>query len=117
MTQGQDRRRGLRVRVAAFATLETQGIMNANNQALCSVQDVSRTGIGLQTGQPPLVGQGVLLRLDLEGTVHELRTIATRVRRRGKTNFYDVGLDWSNCSAEQLEFLGKVLKVIEQQPS
>jgi len=115
MSEGQDRRRGLRVRVAAFATLETRGVMNANNQALCSVQDVSRTGIGLQTGQPPLVGQGVLLRLDLEGRVHELPTLATRVRRRGETNFYDVGLDWSCCTPAQLKFLDEVLQAFQKQ--
>ena len=117
MTQGRDRRRGLRVRVAAFATLETHGVINANNQALCSVQNVSQSGIGLETGQPPMVGQGVILRLDLDGKVHELRTLATRVRRRGSTNFYEVGLDWSSCTTEQLEFLGKVLEAFEQQPS
>jgi len=117
MSQDRDRRRGPRVRVAAFATLETRGVMNANNQALCSVQNVSQSGIGLETGQPPLVGQGVVLRLALDDKVHELRTLATRVCRRGTSNFYEVGLDWSNCTTEQLEFLGEVLRVIEQQAS
>ena len=117
MSQDQDRRRGPRVRVAAFATLETRGVLNANNQALCSVKDVSESGIGLETGQPPLVGQGVILRLALDDKMHELRTFATRVDRRGKGNFYEVGLDWSNCTPEQLDFLRQVLRVIEQQPS
>jgi hypothetical protein len=117
MSQDQDRRRGKRVRVAAFATLETRGVLNPNDQALCSVQNVSQSGIGLETGQPPLIGQGVILRLALDGDVHEMRTLATRVQRRGSSNFYDVGLDWSNCTPEQLEFLDQVLAVIDQNPS
>lgn len=105
------------MRVAATATLETHGVLNANNQALCSVRDVSRSGIGLETGQPPMVGQGVLLRLALDEDVREIRTLATRVHRRGKGNFYEVGLDWSSCTKEQLEFLDKVLSAWEPQPS
>lgn len=117
MKHDQDRRRGPRVRVAAFATLETHGVLNAGNQALCSVRDVSKTGIGLETGQPPMVGQGVLLRLALDDEVREIRTLATRVHRRGQTNFYQVGLDWSACTSEQLAFLDKVLAAFESQPS
>lgn len=115
MKHDQERRRGARVRVAAFATLETHGVLNANNQALCTVRDVSRSGIGLETGQPPMVGQGVLLRLLLGDDVREIRTLATRVHRRGTTNFYEVGLDWSSCTKEQLEFLDKVLSAMETQ--
>jgi hypothetical protein len=115
MRQDHERRRGQRVRVAASATLETKGVLNANDQAFCSVRDVSRSGIGLETGQPPLVGQGVVLRMALDQTVHELRTLATRVQRRGKSNFYEVGLDWSGCTPEQLAFLDEVLAVIESQ--
>ncbi len=117
MKHDQDRRRAPRVRVAACATLETQGVLNAGNQALCSVRDVSRSGIGLETGQPPMVGQGVLLRLALDEDVREIRTLATRVHRRGTSNFYEVGLDWSSCTPEQLKFLDKVLAALEQQPS
>ncbi|MBL8747634.1 MAG: PilZ domain-containing protein [Planctomycetes bacterium] len=117
MKHDQDRRRTPRVRVAACATLETHGVLNAGNQALCSVRDVSRSGIGLETGQPPMVGQGVLLRLALDDDVREIRTLATRVHRRGTSNFYEVGLDWSACTPEQLKFLDKVLTALEQQPS
>lgn len=118
MSQDHDRRRSTRVRVAACATLETKGVLNPNDQAFCTVRDVSQGGIGLETGQPPMVGQGVVLRMALDDTVHELRTLATRVQRRGTSNFYEVGLDWSNCTPEQLEFLREVLNVIDgQQPS
>ena len=115
MGQDRDRRRSNRVRVAACATLETKGLLNPNDQAFCSVRDVSSSGIGLETGQPPMVGQGVVVRMALDETVHELKTFATRVHRRGDGNFYEVGLDWSNCTPEQLEFLREVLTVIEQQ--
>jgi hypothetical protein len=116
MVHEDDRRRAPRVRVAAVASLETRGSLNANNQALCSVKNVSRTGIGLQTGQPPLVGQGVLLRLSLDDRLVELRTRATRVQRQGNSSFYEVGLDWGTCGAPELAFLDEVLKVVEQQP-
>jgi hypothetical protein len=116
MSQDQDRRRNPRVRVAACATLQTKGVLNPNDQAFCSVRDVSQGGIGLETGQPPMVGQGVLVRVALDETVHELHTLATRVQRRGNSNFYEVGLDWSNCTPDQLEFLHEVLSVLEQHP-
>jgi len=54
MSQDQDRRRNPRVRVAACATLQTKGVLNPNDQAFCSVRDVSQGGIGLETGQPAL---------------------------------------------------------------
>ncbi|MEO6594108.1 MAG: PilZ domain-containing protein [Planctomycetota bacterium] len=117
MSQENERRRTDRTRIAAFATLETKGVLNACNQALCSVLDVSMSGIGLETGQPPVVGQGVIMRLCLDDVVHELRTLATRVERRGSSNFYHVGLDWSSCSPEQLTFLDRVLAHFEKQPS
>ena len=62
MASEDDRRRHPRVRIAACATLETRGVLNAGDQAFCTVQDVSQTGIGLNTGQPPMVGQRVRLR-------------------------------------------------------
>ncbi|MBZ0151710.1 MAG: PilZ domain-containing protein [Planctomycetes bacterium] len=111
-----DRRRAPRVSVAAVASLETLGALNANNQALCTVRDVSRSGIGLQTGQPPIAGQAVVLRLALDDVIHELKTRATRVLRRGDSNFYDIGLDWSTCSPAQLKFLDDVLAAIEGHP-
>lgn len=111
-----DERRHPRVRIAALASLETKGHLNANDQALGSVRDVSRSGIGLQTGQPPLRGQSVTLRIALDDEVHELRAMATRISKVGDSNFYNVGLDWAHCSAEDLAFLDQVLAVIEQQP-
>ena len=81
------------------------------------MRDVSKSGIGLETGQPPMVGQGVLLRLALDDEIREIRTLATRVHRRGQSNFYEVGLDWSNCTTEQLQFLDKVLSAMAKQPT
>ena len=98
-----------------MASLQTFGSLNANNQALSAVRDVSRTGIGLSTGQPPVVGQTVILRLALDDRMHELKTRATRVARRGTGNFYEVGLDWSTCTPEQLSFLDELLRVVEEQ--
>lgn len=116
MQNDDDRRRTPRVRVAAIATLETTGVLNPNNQALCTVRDVSRSGIGLKTGQPPMRGQRVLLRLVLDDEMHELVTRATRVQRCGTGNFYEVGLDWSTCTADELAFLDRVITVVETQP-
>lgn len=116
MSHDQDRRRTPRVRVAAVASLETVGALNPNNQGFSVVKNVSRTGIGLETGQPPMRGQAVLLRLAMGDQTHELRTRATRVTRRGTSNFYEVGLDWGNCTAEQMQFLDEILKVVEAQP-
>jgi hypothetical protein len=115
MSHDQERRRGPRVKIAAFASLETCGRLNPNNQALCAVRDISRTGIGLETGQPPIPGQTVILRLAIDDRTHELLTQAIRVKRRGKGNFYQLGLDWSRCSPEQLAFLDELLQVVEQQ--
>lgn len=116
MTETSNRRRAGRVRVAAIATMETKGTLNANDQALCTVRNMSRTGIGVETGQPPIPGQTVVLRLALDEEVHELKTRTTRVQRRGKSNFYDVGLDWNVCTQSQLKFLDEVLAVIEEEP-
>lgn len=112
----KDQRRSPRVRVAAVAALETVGRLNNNNQALGAVKNVSRNGIGIETGQPPMRGQAVMLRLALNDVVHELRTHATRVTKRGNGNFYEVGLDWSSCTEEQLSFLDEILQAVDEQP-
>ncbi|MBL8754322.1 MAG: PilZ domain-containing protein [Planctomycetes bacterium] len=98
-----------------MAAIETKGTLNANNQALGSVRNVSRTGIGLETGQPPMVGQGVVLRIAYGDDLHELKTRTTRVVP-GKGNFYEVGLDWTSCSGTELAFLDEVLRAVEKQP-
>lgn len=104
-----NRRRATRVRAVAVASLETCGTLNANDQALCTVKDLSRTGIGLETGQPPIKGQGVILRLSLDEEIVEIRTRATRVTRQPDSHFYTIGLDWSHCSESELAFLDRVL--------
>jgi len=100
----------------ACATLETGGLLSAGDQAFCTVQDVSRTGIGLHTGQPPMCGQTVCVRIGLDDEVHELRGRVTRTDRIGKGSFHQVGLDWSGCSPEQITFLDRVLAVVDAAP-
>jgi hypothetical protein len=109
---GKDTRRGKRVKASGIATLETGGL-NATNQAVCTVRDLSRSGIGLETGQPPEVGQVVRLRLVLNGQMVTLSTIATRVDRRLGSNFYVIGLDWSRCKPDELAFLDTALKAVD----
>ncbi|MFT7534819.1 MAG: c-di-GMP-binding flagellar brake protein YcgR [Hyphomicrobiaceae bacterium] len=112
-----DRRRSTRHRAVAVASLEACGSLNANNQALCTVTDLSRTGIGLETGQPPIKGQGVILRLSLDEEIIEIRARTTRVTRQLNSHFYQLGLDWSHCSEEELSFLDRVLGVMAESPS
>ncbi|MCA8949243.1 MAG: PilZ domain-containing protein [Planctomycetes bacterium] len=118
VVEGDDeRRRHPRCQIAASATLETRGKFNPSNQALCSVLNVSRAGIGVETGQPPMVGQQVFLRVALGDEIHELATRATRVDAGDRANFYQVGLDWGDCTVEQLEFLDRVFAIAEQMQS
>lgn len=114
MSAADDRRRHPRKEVAASAALETRGKLAPSDQALCSVRNVSRSGIGVETGQPPMVGQQVFLRIALDGEIHELTTRATRIVRVDDTNFYEVGLDWNDCTSDQIEFLDRVFDVVEQ---
>lgn len=111
-----EQRRHPRVRISAVAALETLGRLNANDQALATVRDVSRAGIGLRTGQPPMAGQAVILRLAIGDEIREIRTLATRVTRCGDSNFYDIGLDWSSCTQEELSFLDRFIDLAEVQP-
>ena len=113
--RNDERRRAPRVRVAAIATLETRGSLDANNQAVGSVRDLSRLGIGVETGQPPRPGQTVILRLALDETIRELRTHVTRVQQR-RSHFFDVGLDFSACGGDDLLFLDEVLAAVERTP-
>ena len=106
-----DRRSSPRVRLQAFAALETSG-KYANDQAFCAVRDVSRHGIGMRTGQPPFVGQEVLLRLAIGEDIHTITTRATRVTKR-KDDFFEVGLDWSECTPADLSFLRTFLTIQE----
>lgn len=78
-----------------------------------AVKNLSRTGICVETGQPPLTGERVMLRLAIDDEIHELKTTATRVTRRGNSNFYEVGLDWRTFSPEQTKFLDQLLEFLE----
>lgn len=106
-----DLRRHPRLRIAALAAMRTGGLLNPTDQALGSVVDVSRSGIGLQTGQPPMVGQAVHLRISLDDEIHEVFARATRVERDQGANFYRVGLDWNVGSEAELKFLDEVFAV------
>lgn len=107
MSKEQDRRRAPRQRLQAFAALETKD-RHPNDQAFSAVTDVSRAGIGIKTGQPPLKGQRVYLRLAINDEIHEITAIASRIQKRdGYT--YNVGLDWSACTDEEIKFLDDYL--------
>tara|TARA_R110002072_G_scaffold269796_1_gene429073 strand:- start:5485 stop:5847 length:363 start_codon:yes stop_codon:yes gene_type:complete len=112
-----DRRRSTRVGAVAVASLVACGRINANDQALCTVRDLSRTGIGLETGQPPIAGQDVILRLSLDDEILEVRPRATRVNSKPGSHFYQLGLDWSHCTEAELAFLDRVLGVLGDSPS
>ncbi|MCA8976970.1 MAG: PilZ domain-containing protein [Planctomycetes bacterium] len=103
----------MRLRIAACVALETLGRRNENNQALGSVRDVSRTGIGIETGQPPLAGQLVKLRIALDDDIQVVTARATRISKSKDPNFLHVGLDWSECSDTELEFLERVFEAAE----
>ena len=96
------------MRIAACATLATGGVLNATDQAFCTVQDISQTGIGLNTGQPPMFGQKVRMRIAIDDEIHELTARTTSVQRIG-ASFYRVGLDWTGCSPVELAFLQRAL--------
>ncbi len=102
----KERRKTQRQRLQAFAALETKG-RHPNDQAFCAVVDVSRSGIGLKTGQPPLQGQVVHLRLAIGDNIHTIAANASRIQKRDAYTF-DVGLDWSNCTDEEVAFLDEV---------
>lgn len=106
-----DRRRSSRQRFGALAALVAVG-RHPNDQAFSAVVDVSRHGICVRTGQPPIVGQPVFLRLAIDEEIHTLRTTVTRVAKRQK-GVYEVGLDWSSCSARELEFLERCIGAAE----
>ena len=113
----ENRRRATRVAVVAVASLEARGAPNNNNQGMDSVRNLSRTGIRLETGQHPIKGQGVILRLSLGDEIIELATRATRVERQGDSHYYQVGLDWSDCTAAELSFLDEVLGAMADEPT
>jgi hypothetical protein len=104
----RDARRSSRVTVAATAALRTTG-QDANDQALCSVRDISRHGASVETGQPPNWGELVIVRLALGDEIRELRARVIRVQRRGATHFHEVALDWRECSDDDFMFLDDVL--------
>lgn len=83
----ENRRRATRVAVVAVASLEARDALNNDNQGMGSVRNLSRTGIGPKIGQPPIKGQGVILRLSLGDEIIELATRATRVERQGDSHF------------------------------
>tara|TARA_R110002073_G_scaffold50853_3_gene134163 strand:- start:96 stop:452 length:357 start_codon:yes stop_codon:yes gene_type:complete len=111
-----NRRRSTRIGTVAVASLVACGKAYANDQALCTVRDISRTGIGLETGQPPIEGQDVMLRLSLDDEIIDIQPRTTRVERKPGSQFYQIGLDWSHCSETELAFLDRVLGAVAETP-
>ena len=109
----RERRRSPRVRLQAFAALRARP-PNPNDQAFSAVRNVSRNGIAVATGQPPFVGQRVVLRLAIGEDIQTIQSVATRVLSRGK-DLFDVGLDWSHCSPEDRAFLAQFLQLAAAQ--
>lgn len=110
-----DRRRSERSPLATFAALAT-GDTSPNDQAFSVAVDVSRSGIGVRTGQPPAVGQTVVLRLAFGESIHTLTATAMRVEERAR-NHFDVGLDWAGCTEEQLRCLDAYLAAVAGSPA
>lgn len=113
MPEGNERRRNPRFRMDAYAALESKGMFTSNDQAFGPVLDISRTGIRMRTGQPPHVGQMVVLRVAVEEDIHTLRAIAARVTPAGR-DLYDVGMDFSWCSTEELAFLDECIELVSR---
>ncbi len=109
-----ERRKTTRQRLQAFAALETKD-RHPNDQAFSAVIDVSRSGIGLRTGQPPLKGQTVHVRLAIGEEIHTIAAKATRIQQRDPYAF-SVGLDWSACTDEQIAFLDDYLAALSTAP-
>ncbi|HEB52902.1 MAG TPA: PilZ domain-containing protein [bacterium] len=104
-----DRRRSPRVRIVAVTAFETLGRINCNDQGIGTVTDISQSGIGIETGQPPIKGQRVMLRISIDDQIHEITARAKRVERQHDSHFYRVGLDWSDCSEEERAFVEQAI--------
>lgn len=106
MSGREDRRRSERTLLAALASIKTLGFAVHNDQAFSAVIDVSRHGIRVRTGQPPEIGDWVRLRLGIGEEIHSLEGIVRRIEPAPPAA--DVGIEWVNCTDEQLEFLDRV---------
>jgi hypothetical protein len=89
----------------AVAALITGG-RYTNDQAFCVCVNVSRHGVGLRTGQPPGVGQTVVLRLAIDEEIHSLLAVTKQVTKTGP-DWYHVGLDFGACTSQDLQFLDR----------
>jgi hypothetical protein len=107
-----DNRKHPRVRIEALAALKSHG-RHGCDQAFTAVTDISRSGIGLRTGQPPAVGQSATLRLALGEEIHVLNSTVTRVESRGN-GVFTVGLDWTTNTSEDNAFLQQFFAAVEQ---
>ena len=97
------------MRTQAYIALQSLG-RHGNDQGFGLVTDVSRTGIGLRTGQAPIRGQKVALRLSIDDEIRSLPASVIRVQpRKTSKDHYDVGLDWSECSEDEIDFLHRYL--------
>jgi hypothetical protein len=108
-----DNRKHPRMRIEALAALKSHGRQGCD-QAFSAVVDISRSGIGVRTGQPPAIGQAVTVRLALGERIHVLNSAVTRVVPRGNGTF-TVGLDWHVNTPEDMEFLEQFFRAVLDQ--
>ena len=104
MAGSKYQRRTERVPMQTFASIETVGVLASNNQTFGVVLDVSRNGLGLRTGQPPGVGLRVIVRVGIGEEIRPLKAIVRRLKLRSQ-NVFDVGLEWQDCSTNDLSFV------------
>lgn len=116
MTRKKSRRQSARVPMHTFATIETTDILTRNNQAFTVVLDVSRTGIGVRTAQPPTEGENVILRIGVGEEIKRMNAIVRRVTPLDRGG-YDVGLEWQGCTQEDLVFLDEFTTAVGSRPA
>lgn len=111
MSGKKSRRQAVRVPLQTCATIETTDVLTRNNQAFTVVLDVSRSGIGLRTTQPPTKGENVILRIGLGEEILRLHATVRRVTQLAKGG-YDVGFEWQGCSGNDLSFLDQFIAAV-----
>lgn len=117
MDQPIEHRRAERMPHAAVAAMETIGPFGGNNQGVAVVRNLSRSGIGIETAQPPLKGQRVAFRLAIGTNVQRLTATTRRVQPKGNSGFYEVGLEWTTCSAQEAAFLDALIASLAPAPT
>ncbi|MFQ5504852.1 MAG: PilZ domain-containing protein [Planctomycetota bacterium] len=100
-----DRRCGERTETCKCAAIE---VHSGQDQALGVVFDVSSSGIGLRTGQPPRVDDTVTIRVASEHTIHSVCARVVRVTNVDQSAFL-VGLRYDAPGLQVDPFVREVL--------